>query len=545
MLSKTFLPVIISTALIGVFGCVQLAPSNSATPKVSKPMSATSLAPNEWQSKNLPEIAAAIAAGDISSEELTQSYLDRIETLDRVGPRLQSIISINPDALEHAREADAKRAAGEPLGVLHGVPILIKDNIETKDNLPTTAGSFALRENYTGRDAPLVEKLRGSGAIILGKTNLSQWANFRSETSISGWSAVGGQVKNPHILDRNPCGSSSGSGAAAAASLAAGTVGTETNGSIICPSNANGIVGFKPTVGLVSQQFIVPISASQDTAGPMTKSVKGAAMMLTAMATREDAVDYAEQLDEGALKGARVGVLRYSVNANQDIVRLFEQAIDDLRAAGAVIVEIDKAPGPPNEIWSNQSIVLEVEFKAGLNKYLSSTPEKVETRSLDDLIAFNEREAETELALFDQSIFISSNERAGLDDPAYLEAKEKIQSATRANGIDKLKAEYNVDILVSPSGGITWRIDPVLGDVWPYWTGANYLAAISGYPAATVPMGKVHGIPLGLLFIGSKDTDAAVLSYAYAYEQATRHRSDPQFLQSVDQLPEIAKAVLK
>ena len=318
--------------LIAVWAMVPLiACSPQPVDTSAAPMEHTTQKPNYvpqgWIAKTLPEIAVGVKAGEVTSEELVQAYIDRINRVDRGGPTLQSVLSLNPNALTDARAADAKRAAGETLGLLHGVPILLKDNIETKDPLATTAGALALKDNITGRDSPLVAGLRDAGAIILGKANLSQWANFRSNDSMSGWTALGGQVRNPHMLDRNPCGSSSGSGAGAASSMAAGAVGTETNGSVICPSNANGVVGFKPTVGLVSQQYIVPISSTQDTAGPMTKSVMGAAMMMNAMATGSAKKDYVAALDQDILRGKRVGVLRYSTGSNKDINVLFEESL--------------------------------------------------------------------------------------------------------------------------------------------------------------------------------------------------------------------------
>lgn len=502
-----------------------------------------SYAAKGWTAKTLPEIAVALEAGEVTSEALVAAYLDRIERIDRSGPELQSVLALNPDALDQARAADAKRAAGELLGPLHGVPILLKDNIETKDAIATTAGALALENNVTGRDAPLVAGLREAGAIVLGKTNLSEWANFRSESSMSGWSALGGQVRNPHMLDRNPCGSSSGSAVAVAASLAAGAVGTETNGSIICPSNVNGIVGFKPTVGLVSQQYIVPISFSQDSAGPMAKTVTGAAMMLNAMATGEGKTDYVAALDARALDGARVGVLRFSVGENADIIALFDAALKDMETAGATLVEIE-AFEPQAENFGGQSYdVLLYEFKATLNDYLASTPDTVKTRNLDELIAFNEANAGIELALFDQSILEKAAALGNLDSEAYIEAREAVQAATREQGIDALMEENGVDILVSPSGVVASRVDPINGDVWPDWAGGGSLAAIAGYPHASVPMGTVHGLPIGVSFIGGKDQDAKVLSFAYAYEQATRHSPEPQYLVSAEARPEIARAM--
>lgn len=502
-----------------------------------------SYAAEGWTAKSLPDLAEALKAGEVSAEELTQAYLDRIDAVDRNGPTLQAVLTLNPDALTQARTLDDRRRAGEPLGALHGVPILLKDNIETADAMPTTAGALALKDNVTGRDSPLVAGLRAEGAIILGKTNLSQWANFRSNRSMSGWSALGGQVRNPHMLDRNPCGSSSGSGAAAAASLAAGTVGTETNGSITCPSTVNGVVGFKPTVGLVSQQYIVPISSTQDTAGPMTRTVRGTAMMLTAMATGPARTDYAAALDASSLEGTRIGVLRFAEGANPDIVDTFNAALADMESASATLVEIE-AFTPSTEDFRRKSYdVLKYEFKATLNAYLADAAPQVTTRTLSDLITFNSDQAPVELALFGQDIFEQSDAMDGLDSPDYQAALEDILSATRENGIDHLLEEHDVDVLVAPSGPLAARIDPVNGDVWPDWPGAGYLAAIAGYPHLTVPMGSVHGLPLGLSFMGGKDQDARILSLGYAYEQRTRARIDPQYRQSADDLPEIAEAM--
>lgn len=504
-----------------------------------------SYAPSDVAALTLPELAAALQAGDITAEEVTRTFLERIEAIDHNGPTLQSVLTINPDAIEQAKALDEQLAAGEPIGALHGVPILLKDNIESADNMPTTAGALALKDNMTGRDSPLAAGLRAEGAIILGKTNLSQWANFRSESSMSGWSALGGQVRNPHMLDRNPCGSSSGSGAAMAASLAAGTVGTETNGSIICPSNANGVVGFKPTVGLVSQEYIVPISSSQDTAGPMTKTVTGAAMMLNAMATGDAKTDYVAGLDGDALTGTRIGVLRFAQGETDDIQGKFNEALADLEAAGAVLVEIEEFSVDAENYGKHSYDVLKYEFKATLNEYLANAAPAVTTRSLEELIAFNEANADIELSLFDQSIFTASQELGSLEDEAYLTALADVQAATREKGIDRLLAEYEVDVLVSPSGPIPGRVDPINGDVWPSWAGAGYLAAVAGYPHLTVPMGTVHGMPLGLSFMGAKDQDAAILSYGYAYEQRTNHRVDPQFLKSAEEREEIKKAMAR
>ncbi|WP_299263215.1 amidase [uncultured Psychrosphaera sp.] len=496
-------------------------------------------------SKSLPEIVKALNDGKVSSEALVKLYLERIEAIDKQGPRLQAVLTVNPDALTQAKELDVMRKEGVIKGPLHGVPILLKDNIESLDNMPTTAGALALKDNVTHRDSPLVAGLRAQGAIILGKTNLSQWANFRSEGSMSGWSALGGQVRNPHMLDRNPCGSSSGSGAATAASLAAGTVGTETNGSIICPSNANGVVGFKPTVGIVPQQYIIPISESQDTAGPMTKSVKGAAMMMNAMATTTPDIDYTAGLSIDSLKGIRVGVLDFAKGSSSQIKQRFATALDDLVAAGAVLVNIEQRPKAPEGLGKMSYDILKYEFKDGINSYLASTSaEQVPVRTLQELIDYNQTNADIELALFDQSIFVSSQSMDSLESETYKEAVIAVQKATGEDGIDKLLNEYNVDVLVAPSGPVVPRIDPINGDVWPgSWPGFGGYAARAGYPHATVPMGEIHSLSVGLSFIGTKHTDVNILAFAYAYEQQSQRRIAPHYLTNAENIPAIAEAM--
>ncbi|MEL7128375.1 MAG: amidase [Pseudomonadota bacterium] len=490
----------------------------------------------------LPEIAAALAAGDVSSEDMVAAYLARIETIDRSGPTLQSVLSINPNALADAKAADAARAEGNLIGPLHGVPVLLKDNIETRDPLPTTAGALALKDNYVDRDAPLTAGLRAAGAIILGKTNLSQWANFRSTTSISGWSALGGQVRNPHMLDRTPCGSSSGSGAAAAAALAAATIGTETNGSVICPSAMNGIVGFKPTVGLVPQTGIVPISSTQDTAGPMTRSVRGAAMMLTAMVQGPEPTDFAAPLDAGFLSGKRVGILRFAEGDNPDVSEQFANALGTLEAQGVILVEIDTL-ALPDTFGKDEFAVLMAEFKETVNAYLADAAPAVTTRTLTDLIAFNEAHADIELTLFDQDILTMSDAQPPLTDDAYLSALETILTAARAEGIDKLRADYDVDLLVAPTLGPAFMVDAVHGDVSRRGIGAGYIAAIAGYPHITVPMGMVKGLPIGLSFIGTAGQDGDVLNAGYAFEQATLAIVEPAFLPNAEGVDTIHRAM--
>ena len=522
----------------------------SADPKKAEPFGASAadyvdivesrFIAKSWSAKSLPELSAALKNGDLSSAALTQSYLDRIDNIDRNGPTLQSVLALNPDAMMQAKASDERRKNNEALGPLDGIPILLKDNIETLDPVATTAGAYALKDNITGRDSPLAAGLREQGAVVLGKTNLSQWANFRSSESVSGWSALGGQVRNPHMLDRSPCGSSSGSGAAIAASLAAGAVGTETNGSIICPSNVNGIVGFKPTVGLVSQKYIVPISASQDTAGPMTKTVKGAAMMLGAMDNQD--VDYSEQLTANALQGKRVGVMRFAEGSNDDVKARFNAGLKAMESAGAILVEIESFSVDVENYGQKSRDVLLYEFKAGLNEYLVEAAPAVKPRSLDALIDFNENEPR-ELSIFDQDLFESAQAKGALSDETYIQAKVDVQRGTGENGIDKLMSDNNVTMLVAPSGPVASRIDPVNGDVWPSWAGAGYLAAVAGYPNITVPMGDVHGVPVGFSIMAGKGQDASVLAYGYAFEQAGGIRPEAKYLRSAEDRIEIGKAM--
>ncbi len=534
---------LLASAALGVICMACSSVADVPEPATEMTEAETNLQPEGWIAKSLPEIAAGLQSGQVRSVDLVLAYQTRIEQIDQNGPTLRSVLALNPTALDDARDSDERRMLGKGWGPLDGVPILLKDNIESLDPVATTAGALALKDNITGRDSPLVAGLRAQGAIILGKTNLSQWANFRSNESLSGWSALGGQVRNPHMLDRNPCGSSSGSGAATAASLAAGAVGTETNGSIICPSNVNGVVGFKPTVGVVPQQYIIPISHSQDTAGPMTKTVKGAAMMLTAMAGMDASIDYAAGLDTASLSGKRVGVMRFAQGSNVDIHARFDAALAVLEAQGAELVEIDTFDPDAENFWGDALSVLEYEFRHTLNAYLSDTPDSVATRSLAELIAFNEANADIELALFDQDLLESSEAKGPLTDEAYLNALAAVQSATRENGINKLLAEHAVDMLVAPSGPVSPRVDPINGDTWPSWAGAGYLAAIAGYPHITVPMGDVHGVPIGFSIMGAKDADAETLSWGYAYEQASQMRVEPQYLANAEARPEIAAAM--
>ena len=478
-----------------------------------------------------------------NAEGRTLAALDRFQRID---PQLNSVIAVDPTAVDQARALDRSNA---PHGPLWGMPVLIKDNIEMKGPLPTTAGSLALAGNITGRDAPLVARLRQAGAIIVGKTNLSEWANFRSSDSISGWSGVGGQTRNPHALNRNGCGSSTGSGVAVAAGLVPGAIGTETNGSITCPAAVNGIVGFKPTVGLVSRTYVVPISHSQDTPGPMTRTVREAAMMLTAIAgsdpadpaTREaDArrTDYVTALSANSLRGKRIGVMRFATGFGTDTA--LAEALETLRREGAILVDIDKFEAR-GQIGSESYKVLLSEFKADLNAYLATTPPTVATRSLTDLIAFNNAHSAEEMPLFGQDIFEGAEKTKGLDDPEYKKARATSFRLAGPEGIDKLLKQYNVVALVGPTMPAAWLIDAVNGDQIA-GGGAGSLAAVAGYPHLTVPMGQVKGLPVGLSFMGAKWSDALILSLGYDYEQASQKRMEPRFLRSIEETPEVRRA---
>jgi amidase len=482
------------------------------------------------------------APRDNSAVGRTLAALDRVREVD---PRVNAVIALDPTALDQARSLDRSPASRGPLW---GMPIMVKDNIEIAGPLPTTAGSLALAGNVTNRDAPLVARLRRAGAVIVGKTNLSEWANFRSSDSISGWSAVGGQTRNPHALNRNACGSSTGSGVVVASGMVPAAIGTETNGSITCPASVNGIVGFKPTVGLVSRTHIIPISHSQDTPGPMTRTVREAAMVLTAIAGTDPAdsatreadsrkTDYAAALSPNSLRGRRIGVTRFATGFGTNPA--LEEALQTLRAQGAILVDIDKFEGR-GQIGSESYKVLLTEFKADLNAYLATTPPTVRTRTLKDLIAFNAANAATEMPLFGQDIFEGSEKTKGLDDPEYKKARATSLRLAGAEGIDKLLKDHKVEALVGPTVAAGWLIDAVHGDQYP-GGGAGSLAAVAGYPHLTVPMGNVRGMPVGLSFMGPKWSDALILSLGYAFEQASQKRLDPRFLRSIEETPEVAR----
>ncbi len=505
------------------------------------------------EEKSIGDLGAAMASGEASSAAITQAYIDRIAALDDRGPQLNAVIALLPGAMAEARLRDAERAAGRVRGPMHGIPVIVKDNIETTGPVPTTAGSFALENNVTDRDAPLVARLRAAGAVILGKANLSEWANFRSNDSTSGWSAVGGLTRNPYALDRNTCGSSSGSAVAAAASLAAGAVGTETDGSITCPASSNGVVGFKPTVGLVSRRFVVPISHSQDTAGPMTRSVRDAAIMLGAMAgvdpgdpatvaAQGRVSDYAGLLGRDVLNGLQIGVPRDRLGDDEALIAQFEQALDMLRAQGATIVDIADSRSGLDGLGDAEFQVLLSEFKADIADYLQGLPDGVknggvEARNLADLMAFNMADKDRELQYFDQSLFVAAQAQEGLDDPAYIAARDKAKRLAGPMGIDRMLAEHRVTILALPTRSPVWLSTLGEGDAF---TGpsASGLPAQAGYPHLTVPMGLIGGLPVGISFIGSAWTDDFLLQVGDAYERAADARVPPQYLASVGAGPE-------
>lgn len=483
-------------------------------------------------------LQARMRAGDLDSRVLTAAYLARIAALDTAGPMLGAVIELNPEALHEAASRDAERRAGKVRGPLHGIPVLLKDNI---DALPmvNSAGSLALATHRPKTDASLVMRLREAGAVILGKTNLSEWANFRSTRSTSGWSGRGGQTRNPYALDRSPCGSSAGTGSAIAANLAAVGVGTETDGSIICPAAINGLVGIKPTVGLISRSGIIPISASQDTAGPMARTVADAAALLSAMAgtdqsdpatqasTRRQG-DYLQSLSPDALKGARIGVLRNKTGYQPGVDAAFEHALAALRTAGAEVVDARIATAGQ---WDDAEFeVLLYEFKDGLNRYLAQSGAPV--HSLADLIAYNTRHADREMPWFGQELFLAAEKKGPLTDDAYLQAREKARRLAGTEGLDATLKAQRLDALVAPSTSPAWPIDPINGD---HFTGAGYgVAAVAGTPSITVPMGDVSGLPVGIVFMGAAWSEADLIGYAYAFEQATQSRKPPTFAPSIE-----------
>jgi amidase len=485
------------------------------------------------------ELQARMTSGKISSKQICELYLKRIGKIDRQGIHLNSVIELNPDALAIAAQMDDERKIGNVRGPMHGVPVLIKDNIDTGDRMMTTAGSLALEGNYATKDAFIAVRLREAGAVILGKTNLSEWANFRAERSSSGWSSRGGQTKHPYVLDRNPCGSSSGTGTAVSANLCAVGIGTETNGSIACPSSINGIVGIKPTVGLWSRSGIIPISESQDTAGPMARTVADAATLLgccigvdpkdpaSAASNGKAVVDYTPFLNPEGLKGKRIGVEKKFLKVHESIDGLLQKALDQMRSQGAEVVEVEMV----NNARSSKAYdLLKFEFKDGVNRYLAGANARV--KSLREVIEFNSKNEAKAMPYFKQDILEASEAMAGLDSKEYLEAKAEVQSKAR-QAIDTVLAENKLDAVCGPANGPSWCTDLINGDSF---TGYGFYspAAIAGYPSIVVPMGFVEELPIGLAFIGAAYAEGPLISIAYAYEQASRNRRPPRFLPSLD-----------
>ena len=486
-------------------------------------------------------------SGRWTARKLCELYLDRIDKLDRSGPTLRSVIEVNPDALAIADALDAERRAGNVRGALHGIPVVIKDNIDTADRMQTTAGSLALVGAKPPRDAFVAGRLRAAGAVILGKTNLSEWANFRSTHSTSGWSGRGGHCRNPYALDRNPCGSSSGTGAAVAANFAAVGVGTETDGSIVCPSAANSLVGIKPTVGLVSRAGIIPIAHSQDTAGPMARTVTDAAILLGALAGADPrdpataagagkaSADYTRFLDAGGLKGARIGVPReklFGYSAAAD--KLVGDAIEVMRGLGAEIVDPADIPHL-GDYDDAEFTVLLYEFKADLEAYLADLGPAAPMHTLADLIAFNDKHRREEMPYFGQEIFERAETKGPLTDDAYVEAAARCRRLSRTEGLEVVLAEHKLDALLAPTGGPPWTTDLVNGD---HFLGASSTpAAVSGHPSITVPAGYVFGLPVGLSLIGKPWDEGTLIRLAYAYEQAAKVRKPPTFLATADLAP--------
>lgn len=487
----------------------------------------------------IDDLQKGMSSGRFSSHSLTEKYLERINQIDREGPAVNSVIELNPDAEGIAADLDKERKAGRIRGPLHGIPVLIKDNIDTHDRMTTTAGSLALAGSIPSQDSFVAKKLRDAGAVIIGKTNLSEWANFRSSHSSSGWSGRGGQTKNPYALDRNPCGSSSGTGAAIAANLAAIGVGTETDGSVVCPSNANSLVGIKPTLGLISRAGIVPIAHSQDTAGPMCRSVKDAAILLGALAgidprdeaTRTSAgkflTDYTKAIDANGFKGARIGVHRKAFGFNDAVDKVMSDCIDIIKRHGATVVDPADIP-TQGKFDDSEFEVLLYEFKADLNAYLAALGPRAPVKSLKEIIDFNEQFRDREMPYFGQDIMTKAQAKGPLTEKAYRNALAKNHRLSRKEGIDLVMSKHQLDALIAPTGGPPWPTDWANGD---HFTGGYSTAsAVAGYPHVTVPAGQVFGLPVGISFFGAAWSEAKLIKFAYAFEQATQARRAPQFL---------------
>ena len=492
----------------------------------------------ELEETTIAALQEGMRSGRYTARSVTEMYLQRMDAIDKAGPSINSVIERNPDAIKIADERDAERKAGRVRGPLHGIPVLIKDNIDTADRMRTSAGSLALGESIAPRDAFIAAKLREAGVVILGKTNLSEWANFRSTHSTSGWSGRGGQTKNPYVLDRNPCGSSSGTGASISANLAAVGIGTETDGSIVCPSSACGLVGIKPTLGLVSRSGIIPISHSQDTAGPMARTVADAAALLAAISgvdARDTATadargkapaDYTRALDSAALKGARIGVARNFFGFSDAVDRVMDEAIAAMKSAGATIVDPANI-ATAGKFDDAELDVLLYEFKADLNAYLSTLGASAPHRNLAALIAFNEENKTREMPYFGQELFVRAQAKGPLTSAGYKAARAKCLRMSRTEGIDATLAKHRLTAIVAPTGGPAWPTDLINGD--HFTGGSSSPSAVAGYPSVTVPAGVVHGLPVGISFIGAQWSDPLLVGLAYAFEQTTKARKAPRF----------------
>lgn len=534
----------VRSSVIGGVGLASISVPARAREALGVNVSSTASPPPAFELDELTvsELQSGMAAGKFTAHSLTRKYLDRIDDVDRHGPDINAVIETNPDALAIATELDRERKAKRLRGPLHGIPVLIKDNIDTHDQMTTTAGSLALGGSIPLQDSFVAKKLRDAGAVILGKTNLSEWANFRSSHSSSGWSGRGGQTKNPYVLDRNPCGSSSGTGAAIAANLAAIGIGTETDGSVVCPANANSLVGIKPTLGLISRAGIIPIAHSQDTAGPMTRSVTDAALLLSALAgidARDDATrastgrsfaDYSKFLDANGLKGARIGVHRKGFGFSDAVDKVMNDCIDIIKKRGAIV--IDPADIPTQGKFDDSELeVLLYEFKADLNSYLTSLGPRAPVKSLKEIIDFNEQYRAREMPYFGQDLFIKAQAKGPLTDKAYRDALAKNRRLSRKEGIDAVMDRNKLDALIAPTGGPAWPTDWLNGD---HFTGGySTVSAVAGYPHITVPAGYVFGLPVGISFFGRPWSEPTLIKFAYAFEQATRARRAPQFLPTV------------
>ncbi len=529
---KNYLNILI---LFSLFAAGALISCNSPGENGNKNLSNTL-----WiEEMTIKDLQKGYESGKYTIAEVVQTYIDRIHELDDNGPELNSIIIVNPDAITIAEELDRELNEGKSRGPMHGVPVILKDNIDTHDKMPATAGATVLRNSYPDKDSFIARKLREAGAVILGKANLSEWANFRAEVSSSGWSGIGGQTKNPYILDRNPCGSSSGSGVAVSANLCMIAIGTETNGSIVCPSNNNGIVGIKPTVGLLSRSGIIPISFTQDTPGPMCRTVEDAAISLGSM-TGIDTSDsktlssagrflsengYAQYLKPDGVSGKRIGLLVKSMGFSDRVDTLMNESVRWLRANGADVVEIEM---PEESRYGNASFeVMLYEFKDGLNKYFASLGEDAPIKNVTELIEFNRKDT-TELRYFDQDLLEMADKKGDLNSPEYKNALSKMLKATRENGIDKVMNDNKLDAIMAPTGSPAWKTDLVLGD--HFVGGSSSLAAVAGYPAITVPMGFIENLPVGVTFFGRAWSEPVLIEIAYSYEQGTNHRKAPKYL---------------